>query len=133
MAAFDYSGLLAVSTRLITEFGRVITLSGLSAVSADTDKPWEGPASVAGTPLSLSGVFVPPNTVRQFGLTALGAGTEFRDLITFSEQIIITMPGETDIRDYTNVNDGGVVWGIIGIQVLKPGTVTLLAFIGIRR
>jgi hypothetical protein len=78
-------------------------------------------------------VFVPPNTVRQFGLSALGQGTEFDDLITFSDYIAIFFPGTTDCRQFSKVQDGSEEFGIIGLQILKPGDVQLLGFVGIRR
>lgn len=133
MVAFDYTDLAATAKSLVEEFGRAVTLTGLKQAAADPSKPWEGPSDAAGVPLPLWGCFVPPNTVRQFGLTSLGEGTEWKDLITFSEQIMITFPGEVDLRNYTNLNDQGVVWGILGTQVLRPGPVTLMAFIGVRR
>lgn len=131
--AFDYTSLSKNAERLIARFGRAVVLQGKAAAPTTPSKPWEGPSDVAGTPLPLYGVFVPPNTVREFGLTALGHGTEFQDLITFSQQIMITFPGEVDLRDYTTLIDADVNWGIIGIQSLKPGPTTLLAFIGVRR
>lgn len=131
--AIDYVELAAVAAELVEDAGRAVTLTGLTGAPANPSKPWEGPSDAVGTPLPLFGVFVPPNTVRQFGLTNLGEGTEWKDLITFSEQIMITFPGEVDLRGYTNLNDQGVVWGILGSQVLRPGPVTLLAFLGVRR
>jgi len=133
MASFDYTELLAIAQELIEEYGRAVTLTGQAKAPATASKPWEGPSTIASTPLALFGCFVPPNTVREFGLTALGLGTEFKDLITFSQQIMICSPGSTDISDYTNLVDGGVTWGIIGQQVLKPGPTVVLAFIGVRR
>ena len=133
----DYNRLAQTAARLVKNNGRSITFVKLSEVAADTARPWKGPpssgAGAAETTLALNGVFVPPNTVRQFGLTALGEGTEFKDLVAFSEQIIITAQGENDLREYTSVVDGGDRWGIIGLQVLKPGPTTLLAFVGVRR
>lgn len=129
----DYVKLQKTAIRLIKKNGREITLIGLNETAADTSKPWKGPATGGETDLIVSGVFVPPNTVRQFGLTALGEGTEFMDLITLSEQVIIIAQGDIDIRTFTEVLDRSERWGIIGMQVLRPGDVTLLSFIGVRR
>lgn len=128
----DYTRLAATAQRLIKNNGRSITFVKLDEAAADPAQPWNGP-STNETTLALNGVFVPPNTVRQFGLSALGEGTEFRDLVTFSEQIIITAQGENDLREYTKVIDRSDRWGIIGLQVLRPGDTTLLAFVGVRR
>lgn len=128
----DYNRLAATALRLINKNGRSISFVKLNETPADSDRPWNGP--VAGeTTIDLKGVFVPPNTVRQFGLTALGEGTEWKDLVTFSEEIIIVAQGEVDLREYTKVVDRTERWGIIGMQVLRPGDVTLLAFVGVRR
>lgn len=133
----DYVRLAQTANRLIRNNGRSITFVRLAEAAADPARPWKGPPSTgpgaAETTLPLVGVFVPPNTVRQFGLTALGEGTEFKDLVTFSQQIIITAQGENDLREFTSVVDGSDRWGIIGLQVLKPADVTLLAFVGVRR
>lgn len=129
----DYVRLAATASRLIEKSGRSITFVKLNETADDPAKPWRGPPDGGDTNLPLFGVFVPPNTVRQFGLSALGEGTEFDDLVTRSEQIIITFQGENDLRDYTEVEDRGERWGIIGLQVLRPGDTTLLAFVGVRR
>ena len=128
----DYTKLAATADRLIKANGREITFIGKSQTPADPTKPWDGPTDGTDTKLILKGVFVPPNTVRQFGLTALGQGTEYVDLISFSEQIIITFQGDNDLRLYTQVLDD-VKYGIVGLQVLKPGPINMLAFVGIRR
>jgi hypothetical protein len=129
----DYSRLATTAARLIQSNGRSITFVKLSEAVDDPAKPWNGPGAGAETTLALNGVFVPPNTVRQFGLSALGEGTEFRDLVTFSEQIIITAQGENDLREYSSVVDRDDRWGIIGLQVLRPGDTSLIAFVGVRR
>ena len=129
----DYTRLATTAARLIKNNGRSITFVRLNETPANSDRPWKGPASGGETTLALNGVFVPPNTVRQFGLTALGEGTELRDLVAFSEQIIITAQGDNDLRQFTSVIDGGVRWGVIGLQVLQPGDTRLLAFVGVRR
>jgi hypothetical protein len=129
----DYTRLAEMAERLVRNNGRSISFVKLNTTPANPSRPWKGPASGGETTLALNGVFVPPNTVRQFGLTALGEGTEFKDLVTFSEQIIITAQGDNDLREFTSVVDNGDRWGIIGLQVLKPGSTTLLAFVGVRR
>ena len=129
----DYVRLAQTAERLIKNNGRSISFVKLNETPANANRPWKGPGAGGETTLALNGVFVPPNTVRQFGLTALGEGTEFKDLVTFSQQIIIVAQGENDLREYTSVLDGSVRWGIIGLQVLRPGDTTLLGFVGVRR
>lgn len=131
----DYTKLAATAKRLVEANGRTITFIREAESRADPLKPWDGPGSEGSAPptlVDLPGVFVPPNTVRQFGVTALGQGTEFNDVIAFSEQIAIVFPETHDLRTFTHVEDGDR-WGIIGLQVLKPADVQLLAFVAVRR
>ena len=125
----DYVKLAATSERLIAANGRTITFTRKSGVPADPTEPWGAQAGPDVT-FTTSSVFVPPNTVRQFGLTALGQGTEFDDLITFSDYIGIFFPGTIDCRQFSHVIDGAETFGV---QILKPGSVQLLGFVGIRR
>lgn len=128
----DYVKLAATTERLVADYGRLITFIRKSEVAADPIRPW-GVRTGADISFETSSVFVPPNTVRQFGLSSLGQGTEFDDLIVFSDYIGIFFPGTNDIRAFTHVIDGAETFGIIGLQILKPGDIQLLGFVGIRR
>lgn len=139
MSAELHARLAATATRLITKHGRPITFVAENRTPADVSKPW-GPPALAGDPpavvettLSAVGVFVPPNTVRQFGVTALGRGTEFMDLMAMSEQIVIV--NSANLRPYRILRDSkdNTDWGIIGIQELEPGTVEIISFVAVRR
>ena len=129
-----YASKAATAKRLINKRGRSIELIRLDESAANTSRPWKGPPSTPSeTTPQLRGVFVPPNTVRQFGLSALGLGTQLEDMISMSDQVIIVAQGEVDLRIFTEVLDDGVRWGIFASQILKPGDVTLLGFLGVRR
>lgn len=131
----DYVKLAETAKRLIEANGRTITFVREAETREDPLKPWDGPGSDIAAPpteVPLYGVFVPPNTVRQFGVTALGQGTEFNDVIAFSEQIAIVFPETHDLRTFTHIIDSER-WGIIGLQVLKPADTQLLAFVAVRR
>lgn len=131
----DYIKLQTTAIRLVKENGREITLIKLDETPADSNKPWVGPttANDSSSDVITRGVFVPPNTVRQFGLTALGEGTEVEGLLTKSEQVVIIAQGDIDVRDFSKIIDRGEEWGIIGYQVLRPGDTGVLSFIGVRR
>lgn len=132
----DYVRLSKTVDKLIKKNGRVINLLKIDQTPADVDKPWNGPADSPSpyTKLELSGVFVPPTSVREFGLPALGDGTDFNDLVLSSQQVVIVYPGENNLKDYISLEDtDGKVWGITGIQILKPGNTTMLGFIGVKR
>jgi hypothetical protein len=129
-----YASKAATAKRLINKRGRSIELIRLDESAANTSRPWKGPPSTPSeTTLPLKGVFVPPNTVRKFGLSALGLGTQLEDMISMSDQVIIVAQGEVDLRIFTEVLDDGMRWGIFASQILKPGDVTLLGFLGVRR
>lgn len=131
-----YTKLQATANKIIADKGRDLTLIAENETAADPSKPWEGASALAvESTLAIKGAFVPPNTVRQFGVTALGLGTEFMDLMDMSEQVIIAATGDNDVRDYRTVLDSyqGDRWGIIGIQQLRPGNVGVLSFILVRR
>lgn len=132
MSTFDYASLKADVDLLMTEFGRSVTLRQLPRTPADSAQPWRGPAD-PGTPVdtTLDAVFVPPNTVRQFGLTALGEGTEILDMLNFSEQIAI-IAQDVDIRPNDQLIDS-TVWAVQAYQVLRPGDTYMLGFVGVRR
>lgn len=125
--------LVKTALRLLNTRGREISFIKLNESPLSVNEPWKGPPSTGENSLILKGVFVPPVAITGFGLSALGEGTQYRDLVTFSEQIIIVSPGEIDLRDYTKVIDRNDRWGITSLQVLRPGKITILGFVGVRR
>lgn len=130
----DYVKLAGVAERLVRQNGREITFVRRPIAPVDPLRPWRGPDNTLDDETFVTrGVFVPPNTVRQFGLSALGEGTEFIDLIAFSEQIAIVFPGTEDLRQYKTIRDNGINWNMVGLQLLQPAEVKLLAFVGTRR
>lgn len=130
----DYVKLAATAERLIRHNGRPITFVRKPGVQLDPTKPWKGADPTENEILlPLNGVFVTPNQVRIFGLSALGEGAEFIDMVSFSQQIIITFPGENDLRGYQTVRDGTINWNVTAYQFLRPANLNLLAFVGTRR
>lgn len=130
----DFTKLAATADRLITKNGRVVTFVKAPAIKLDPAKPWKGPDYTEDEiTLDLSCVFVTPNQVRIFGLSALGDSVGFQDMIAFSEQLIITFPGENNLREYQTVRDGAINWNVTAYQFLRPANLNLLAFAGVRR
>lgn len=138
----DFTKMGELAQRLILANGRMCRFFKASEVPFESDKPWnkrkqspDNPGDPGNfqeyfdTPVS----FVPPNTVRQFGLSALGEGTEYEDLVAFSQQIGIFFPAYYDVRLYTKISDRDVNWNVIGYQVLRPADDAVLAFVGVRR
>lgn len=133
MATFDYTEIIEVADELTAEFGRAVTFRADDVTPADPNQPWDGGGSTE-TTVELNAVFVPPNTVRQFGVTALGQGTEFMDMLQMSEQIAIVYQGDNDLRNFDYIDDPGLGrWKIIGLQVLRPADDNILSFVAVRR
>ncbi|MAD98777.1 MAG: hypothetical protein Unbinned200contig1000_15 [Prokaryotic dsDNA virus sp.] len=130
--AIDYAKLAATAQRLITDAGRTITLVRPTESPADPTQPWNGPSG-GETTLDVPGVQLLPNSVRIFGLSALGDANEFRGLVTYSELVYVVFPGENDLSQFTFVRDNGIDFQIEATQELKPKDVTLVGYIGVRR
>jgi len=133
----NYAKLQKTAQRLIDKNGRSITLVRQDRTNDNASRPWKNNADPSGAGAQkeiVKGVFVPPNTVRQFGLTALGQGAEIEDLIANSENVIIISPGDAyDVREFQEVIDGTETWGIVGTQILRPADLVLLGFLGVKR
>jgi hypothetical protein len=129
----DYTRLAVTSERLIRKNGREITFRKPDLTPMDPLKPWNGPDPLSFTELTLPAVFVPPNTVRQFGLTALGTGHEVSDLFSYIHKLFILFPGENDITKFPILIDEGIEFNLVAYQLLRPANLNLLAFVGARR
>ena len=129
----DYAAVLATAQRLLTENGRSVTLVNFDSTPADPNRPWLGPATdprdTPDSTLTLDAVAVAPS-----GVVNLGLAFEADDLIKDAAEILICSPGaNVDLTVFEEVIDETVRWKIIGIQVLRPATITVLAFIGVER
>lgn len=127
----DQVRLKEVANRLIAANGRDVSFIEFDTTLADPAKPWEGPADPRAVPDSqadLKGLFTPP-TERD----ALGWGIRWTDLMANSDQFIIVEPETYDLSIFQEVIDGALRWKINEVQILRPGTITLLAFVGVSR
>lgn len=132
----EYDNAIALAERLLLKKGRLITLASVSTTPADSAEPWRGADRVAtpDTTITVRAAFVPPNTVRQFGLTSLGLGSEIMGTTEMYEQVAIASNNDRDFRPYSYVIDTDTSeWKIIGLQQLRPGAQFVLSFIGLRR
>jgi hypothetical protein len=141
MSAF-YERMQAKAIQLVAKYGRDVTLIRPSRNLAVPGKKWKG-VTESDDPLledsnerlvTIKSVVTLPNQVRVFGLSALGDAAEFKDLIQFSEKVHIIAPGtDINIKDFVSVRDEDGDWGINATQILRPGEITLLGYIGVRR
>ncbi len=127
----DLVKLTATAERLIKANGRVVTFIRHDQTLGDVAKPWQGPTDARTTPNTTSvqnAVFVQPDSAFK-----LGIASEQSDLVMNSDQIMILSPGTVDLTTFQEVLDEGVYWKITTIELLRPGTVALLAFVGVKR
>lgn len=128
----NYVSLAATAKRLITKNGRQITF--VTSPPKNADRPWKvDETDFVPEEVPLMGVFAPPNMVRQFGLSALGEGTEVDDLFTFVQTIAIVYPEQEDIRRFSVVRDQGMDWNMVAFQLLRPADLPIVAYVGLRR
>ena len=126
-----YTELATKAEALITKFGRSITIEKFDTTPADASKPWRGPvdprASLDAT-VATDGVFVEPSEASKLGMSV-----DVNDLLQRSEQIVIVSTS-TDLNGFNELVDTDTTrWKILGFEHLKPGTVSLLYFIGVAR
>lgn len=125
----DWLAKRLIVDRATKKYGRVITLvkDGAPANPALILGPTTAPVK---TP-NVYAVFVSPGGDSALGSTfSLPAGL-FRE----AEQIAIILPSlDVDFRDYTQIIDtDATTWKIFAYDELKPATVPLVAYLGLRR
>jgi len=128
--AINYAALAITAQRLVTEAGRTVTLVRPSETPVDTTRPWNDKTADEDI-LVVPAVQLLPNSVRVFGLSALGEAGKLDGLLSVSELVYVVFAGESDLKQYTFVRDGQD-YGIMATQSLKPANITLLGFIGVR-
>jgi hypothetical protein len=119
---------LPMIQRLLAKNGRPVTLIELETAGA---VPGEGPADPRNPPkrsLTTVGCFVEPDSLQRLGIS-----TAFEELLQRSKRICL-VPGSAGVLDgYTEILDESKYYGISGIETLRPGTTTLLHFVGTKR
>ncbi len=127
----DLTPILAEAVALVKENGRSVTLIKHNATLADSAQPWEGPTNARTLPAStakLDAVFFNPAT-----LAKLGISFESTDLVPRAEQIMMVIPGAVNVEEFQEVLDGSVYWKIGHVEIFKPGSTTVLAYIAVGR
>lgn len=135
--AIDYTSFAIIAKSLIDESGRSIIVRKIDRTLADANKPWEGPTNteVGGTDHGVIGVFVPLNSAVKLGLS-IDAATA---LVKRVDQVVMFAPGNDvtliaeNFEEYDEIVDGSEVWKIVMVEKLRPGTITLIYFFGVRR
>ena len=116
----DLSPQIAVAQRLISAYGRSVTFEKLGTPMGIPPLP-----SVAKS-LTVDAVFVSPS--------GLGFAAQSSDLLRRALQIAIVAPGpDVDLLDFSQIQDSGVTWRIEGIEILRPGTQTVLGYVSVQQ
>lgn len=118
---------LPMIQRLLTKHGRSVTFIELATAG---NLPWEGPVDPRSPPkrsLTASACFVEPDSLQRLGL-----GTRIENLVQRSDRICIT-PGAGLDEKFNEALDEGRYYTITGVETLRPGTTTLLHFVGTKR
>lgn len=125
--AFDYSTIAATGLRLISEYGKSITVKRVNRVF-DTDKPWKKDTSSAAEQ---------PDTDH----TVMGVIADFNHrevdgeiIQTGDRRLLVAAQGlafEFDLRDL--IVDGSDQWRIVNINTVAPGATTLLYDLQLRQ
>lgn len=133
--AFDYTEITGVVNELIPEFGRPISLLKTPRAPANAAEPWKGPASwsdpspPAGHKLDgVSAIWVSDDATN---LISQGSIAEFRDvadgLIRRGKSgFLVSGTVADDLTQFDRLDDGGKLWKIDAVNVLKPGPTVLL-------
>ena len=128
----DHLKFVALAQRLIKENGREVTLVQFEGPPTTSTTPWQGavdPRGDVASNLTVYAVFVPPS-----GVSNLGLEIETQDLFKNSELVLIFSAGaQVDVSGFSEVVDGSDRWKINVLRVLRPGTVSILAYAGVRR
>lgn len=120
---------LELAEELIGEEGRDVVFIKLATL------PGAFPGETAGDPrnppasqLPTKACFVEPDSLQRLGHTS-----KLDELIKRSEHICL-VPGTTDLEQFNELlDDDGLYYTITGMEKLRPGTRTLLYFVGVKR
>lgn len=125
----NYVQLAATVRALIKATGREVSLQQLSGTPGNAAKPWEGPLTptVAFTQ-DVPGVFVPASGA-ELGEQWVSAQL----LATVSEVLLVAPDTINDFSPTNQIVDGGQVFAISWVKVLKPANQILLYAMGVSR
>ena len=123
----NHTEFVELAIELINEEGRAIVLQKLVG-STDPTKPWNG----SGTPTvaqsaNSKAVFLPASG------SDLGSVVTSPELLAQVTQVALVPPQTMDLQTMNTVVDGGVVWKINWVQVLKPADQICLYVFGLKR
>ena len=118
--AFDYARSQATATRLISKFGRSLTLTKKGSTASDPSKPWEGGTATDATTSTLTGV-------------ELGDTSYFKDddRVEATDRAFI-VDGLIEPAEGDKITDSGVVFEIVAAKRIQPGDTALAYMLALR-
>lgn len=129
----DYVAFQLLAERLINENGRPLTLQREDQVNAaDPAEPWRAPAITEQVTLAVVGVFIEyekedfdGSLIRRGDKRVLVAAKDTEDVQTGNENI--------KVEDFDTLLDGTVVWKIITVETIEPGSLRIMYDIQVRK
>lgn len=128
------ASLVATARRLLTKHGREVVLRQLDKDPASATEPWKGPPNPRANfewTQTLPGVFVPLASAVELGMKKLP-----EDLARRCLNVLICTPPDgvtTDLTTAHELVDGGLVYGVLYADTLRPGNTTFLHFFAVGR
>ena len=119
----DWTKTVALADRMITNFGRTITLAKLATTPATTGEPWQA----ATTPPALGALV----DQRECKGVATGRLQSLGEDFLKGLDNVIAVAGNFDPKGYDVIVDGESRWRVVRIETLKPGDVAILHFFGV--
>jgi len=121
---------LELAEELIPENGREVTFIQLATTTgAFPGEAAADPRTPPARSVSVIGCFVEPDSLQRLGIT-----TKIDQLLQTSDRIML-VAGTVSLRGFEEVidSDDGRYYRIQGMEELKPGTQSLLWFVGVER
>lgn len=119
---------LELAEELIAEDGRDVVFIQLAEdVGSFPGEASGDPRNPPARSVSVKAVFVEPDSLQRLGIT-----TKVDQLLQTSDRICL-VPGTYDLDGMNEVIDEDRYYKIQGMETLRPGTRTLLYFVGLER
>lgn len=126
---YDYAKKVETARRMITKYGRDITLAHASTTPVDATDPSKGVDSSAAVSSTTKGVFVYPS-----GYLSLGISKDRTALLERTSAIVLVAPvADFDVEKSHKVTDGGGDYLVETVDKLQPGDTPVLFYVGLAK